>query len=146
VRFYQLPDDRDASKSVYRGMQIFSEWDGAVTPVGRPYFFPRPIIITQVTSNGTDVSSLLTPSYSGIVFVNSGDTANPLPPPYGTAYSYSYFHYRSNGATDLSTTTSVNSLLTLVQETAKVTSTGLPANYLTLQVNAVTGTVGTYRP
>lgn len=147
VRFYQLPDyNNNGGPSVYRAMQCFVESDNLVKPISRPYFFPPPAKIFQVVSNGTDVSSLLTTGTSGITVVNSGDSANPLPSPYGTSYTYSYFHFRSNGATDLSTVTSLNTLLTIALESASVKNTGLPANYVTLQLNALSGVVSVYRP
>ncbi|HEY0256298.1 MAG TPA: Verru_Chthon cassette protein D [Candidatus Methylacidiphilales bacterium] len=146
VRFYNLPDTTNPAVSAYRGMQCFVEGDNAVTPIGKPYFFPTPIVVVQATSNGTDISSLLTTGYSGIKTGNPPDTVNPLPPTFGTSYTYAYFHYRTNGQTDLSTTKSVNSLLTLAQGNAPKQGNALPANYVTLQLNSITGIVSMYRP
>jgi uncharacterized protein (TIGR02596 family) len=149
VRFYQVADYNSATP-VFRAMQCFLEGDSGTTAISKPYFFPAPIRVFQATSGGVDVSSLLTQSYSGITVVASGDptiTANPLPPPIGTSYQYSFFRFRPNGMTDLSTATSTTTLLTIGLETAPiVAATSLPKNYVTLQLNALSGVVTVYRP
>ena len=86
--------------------------------------------------------------YSGIQNVSAGDTGNPLPPPYGTS-AYTYFRFRSNGQIDQSTAGASwsDGTLTLALETApNIGSTGLPANYVTIQLNAITGIVRVFRP
>jgi len=153
VRFYQLTDYNGSSTLVYRAMQSFVEGETATTPITKPFFFPPNIVILNTQASSTDASSLLdwngTLKLSGVQNVSAGDSANPLPPPYGTS-AYTYFRFRSNGQVDQSTsgTTSwTNAWLTLALESApNVGSTGLPANYVTIQLNAITGAVRVFRP
>jgi len=151
VRFYQIADYSGSSTKVYRAMQSFIEGETATTPVTKPYFFPPNIVILTTLSGSVDASSLLdwnVSAYSGIQNVSAGDSANPLPPPYG-ASTYTYFRFRSNGQVDQSTGSNpwTNGWLTLTMEGApNVGTTGLPANYVTVQLNAITGVVRVFRP
>ncbi len=145
VRFYQIADFNSSTK-VYRAMQLFEVGATATTPLNKPYFFPAPVRVLQATSGTTNISSLLTTAYSGISVSTISDPNNPLPPPYGSSYTYEYFHFRANGMTDLSITTSITSLLTVGSENAQPKANNLPANYVTLSFNALSGSMETYRP
>ena len=71
-----------------------------------------------------------------------------LPGGAGTV-SYVSFLFRATGGTGLTPVTPPIGIwdLTLYQETASTnSSTGLPKNYATIQVDPVTGAVRTYRP
>jgi uncharacterized protein (TIGR02596 family) len=165
VRFYLMADYNGAASTsifhpatttVYRGIQCFQEGDPTttsipVTPITKPYFFPVPVIIASpdaISMSGADVSSMLNSSYSGITVVGASDPNNPLPPPYGSSYQYSYFRMRTNSRTDLSTASSANTTLTFVLETSasKASATSLPPNYVTIELNSVTGGIRYYRP
>jgi len=169
VRFYKLADYNSSTTvagsyhdntGVYRAMQCFQEGDVTtttaaatappVTPITRPYFFPAPVIIVSPGGTATpnaNVYSLLT--NTALTTSTTGDALNPLPI-YGTTYGYSYFHFRANDRTDLSTSTANTGQITLVLENAKAVTTGvgagLPKNFVTLQLNFTTGSVVYYRP
>lgn len=144
VRFYYLPDYNasvSGAPSVYRGMQSFLDSDGTAsvpvnaTAIVKPVFFPAPVVISTSTMP-SPVSPLLptTPSPS--------DTTHPLPN-YQENYKYAVFHFGPNGSTDLSS--GANSL-TLILESDKAATNGLPANFQTITIDPLSGTVRTFRP
>jgi type IV fimbrial biogenesis protein FimT len=153
ICFFQIADyNGSTTNPVYRAMQCFQEGDNStIIPVTKPYFFPATVKIFTGQANGTtDASSLLdSATYLGIYTVLNGDANHVLPPPYGKS-TYTYIRIRSNGQIDQSggtgTTTWTNGWLTLAMETAPLTATGLPANYVTVQINSVIGSIRVFRP
>lgn len=142
VRFYQIADSNGAP--VYRAMQAFQEsTDGTgltiATPISKAYFLPSGMWMAY-SSSLTTASTLFTTGVSG-ANTSAGDAANPLPPPYGVS-PYIYFRFRPNGQTDLT----ASSLVTVASENARVVTNGLPANFVTLQIDAVNGMVRVYQP
>ncbi len=147
VRFYLLPaynSSISGTPVVYRGMQSFIESDPiqggtsvsvTATPITKPIFFPTPVIISSVTTPAP-VSPLLpaTPA--------DADVTNPLPL-YNTNYKVATFHFKSDGSTDLTSTT--NSL-SLVLQYEKAGPNGLPANFQTTSINPLNGAVRSFRP
>jgi uncharacterized protein (TIGR02596 family) len=142
IRFYQIADYK--GNAVYRAVQAFlentdSSGNTIITPITKPYFLPTGIWMVYSASAKT-ASTLLATSTSG-AGTSMGDTTNPLPLPYG-ASPYIYFHFRPTGQTDLST----SSLLTIARETDPIIANNLPANFITLQIDAVNGNVQAYQP
>ena len=136
VRFYQLPDfggAATAAPAVYRAVQSFlDEDDGTATPLGRALFFPQPVVLS-----GSAASTLL-----GLA-ARAADSLHPLPL-YGGNYRYVSFRFRLDGSTDV--LTAASNCVTLVAETDKAGPSGLPANFVTVQIDPVIGTVRSYRP
>ncbi len=151
ICFFQIADYHTSATTVYRAMQCFEEGDNStIIPITKPYFFPATVKIITGQAGGTDASSLLdSTKYLGIYLVSSGDANHVLPPPYGTS-AYSYIRIRSNGQVDQSggtgSTAWINGYLTLAMETAPLASTGLPANFVVIQINSVTGATRFFRP
>jgi uncharacterized protein (TIGR02596 family) len=150
VRFYQIADySGSTTNPVYRAMQTFEEADTGTVAISKPYFFPSPIVILNKLLGSVDASGLLdyTNNY-GIQYVSAGDSNNPVPG-YGAA-PYVYFRFRSNGQVDQSNQTGnswSSATLTLASENAPLNSTtSLPNNYATIQLNAITGAVRVFRP
>ncbi len=142
VRFYQIADYK--GNAVYRAVQSFRETTdntGAttVTPITKAYFLPSGMWMVY-SGTVTTASTLFTTGTSGAQ-TSTGDSTNPLPPPYG-ASPYVYFRFRPNGQTDLSASSSV----TIAWETAPIVANSLPANFITLQIDAVNGSVQSYQP
>jgi len=142
VRLYQLPDYNQSPNgtiTVYRGIQCFSEGDPAangtvtLTALSKPIFFPAPVII----SSSSSVSPLLPTAAS------SPTSTDPSLPLYQNNYRYTSFHFKPDGSTDL---TSSNKALSLVLENDKPGTSGLPANYQTLQIDPVIGTIRRFLP
>ncbi len=144
VRFYKISDYKGTL--VYGAMQSFRQdtdvsGNAVSVALSKPYFFPNPIVIVSDAS----ASSLMVPATSGASFLQSGDagfdSSHPLPPPHGVR-PYTSFCFRPNGQTDLTGT----STITLASEVAPVVAHSLPANFITLQIDAVNGTVRVFRP
>ncbi len=143
VRIYKLPGSKGVD--VYRAIQCFRETTTGtggttVTPLTKVYILPVGLWIVY-TATITDPSTLFTVADSGAVLSATGDTANPLPPPYGAA-PYLSFRFRPNGHTDLAK----SSRFTIAWETASIAANNLPSNYITLQIDAVNGSVRSYQP
>jgi len=62
---------------------------------------------------------------------------------YNTNYKVATFHFKSDGSTDLTSTT--NSL-SLVLQNEKAGPNGLPANFQTTSINPLNGAVRSFRP
>ncbi len=150
VRFYQLPDYNQpstGSPSVYRAMQCLTEGDptasGSITltALSKPFLFPVPVVLSTTTSPN-NVSPLLSAAPT------PPSSTDPLLPNYGSNYKYSAFHFKPDGSTDLTNSsagTPQNSI-TLVLENDKAGASGLPANYETLQIDPVIGSVRRFLP
>jgi uncharacterized protein (TIGR02596 family) len=160
VRFYELPDYNaaaTATPTVFRGMQCFTETDtesfssGApsaptvtVTPITRPTFFPTPVIgLNNVTS-----SPLLS-----LTPVSTLAATDPSLPTYGNNYRYIAIRFQAGGGAQMVTGASANvsaisstNIITFIVENDATVANGLPANYLTLTIDPVTGTIQSYRP
>jgi uncharacterized protein (TIGR02596 family) len=149
VRFYLLPDYNSAPATAplatYRAMQCLIEGDptnnasGTVfvptTALTKAIFFPAPVIVMMSTTQ----SPLLSLSgQSGL----PNDSSNPLPT-YGANYNYTYFRFKADGTTDL--TSGINSV-TLMLENDKIIANGLPNNYETIQIDPMIGSVVSFRP
>ena len=146
VRFYYLPDYNQpvsATPAVYRAMQCFSQGapnasgTSVLTPLTKPCFFPAPIIVSMAISPNP-VSPLLSTSPA------TPATTDLSLPVYGSNYRYSSFQFKPNGSAGSLSSTS-NSMTLVIQNDA-LGSTGLPKNYVTLQVDPLVGTVRAFRP
>jgi uncharacterized protein (TIGR02596 family) len=142
VRVYQLPDYNQAansSPSVYRGMQTFVESSpGAsdtvtITPITRPSFFQSGTILLADNTKST----LLT------LAVATPTSTDPVLPNYQSNYKYIVFRFLPTGQTDL---TNAQNCLTLIMENAAITSSGLPANFQTIQIDSINGAIRSFRP
>jgi uncharacterized protein (TIGR02596 family) len=140
VRFYQLPDynqSSTATPAIYRAIQCFLESDPTatattVTPITKPFFFQAPIVILNDTTKSTLLG--LSPL--------AADPLNPLPV-YQSNYKYEVFRFTPSSEIDPLNT---QICLTLVVENASPLSSGLPANFQTIQINPQNGTIRSFRP
>lgn len=144
VRFYQLPDTVTSAPNNYRAFQIFlksGDTPPLYTAVTKIIYFPPAVILS---SDNTKTSFL---TLSGQPAPGSsppfGATAVSLPV-YGTNYKYLYFCFTPSGCTDLST--SQKWFATLILQSAPTTSNGLPANFITVQVDPILGRAAIFRP
>jgi len=147
VRFYELPDAGNSSSttpSVYRAYQSYalSSSGSSATAITKLLFMPDQICI----SNNTTVSSLLNPlSPPYFVAGTTAGTALGIFP--ASSYSYTSFHFKPDGSTDLNPSSAQTWCLSLVnQHDANQGTTGLPNNFITLQIDALTGRVRYFRP
>lgn len=151
VRLYKLPDYGVAVSgipSVYRALQSFLEDDssgtGLLTPLSKAAYFPAPILI----SSNTTLSTLLAQAASG----PSSDAKPVALGGYGTNYQFISLRFTPDGKLDTTSFGNTvlsgdNYCLTLEIEHGKTNAvTQLPANFVTLQMDPLTGAVRKYRP
>ncbi len=142
VRFYELPDYNQAptgTPAVYRGMQAFVESSPSetgtitITPVTRASFFQSGSIVFGNNSKSTLLNlTSVAPT-----------TTDPSLPIYQFNYKYILFRFLPTGQSDL---TNAQNCLTVVMESAPVTSSGLPANFWTIQIDPLNGAIRSFRP
>lgn len=142
VRLYKLPDHNQnaGAPSVYRAVQIFLiDQNGAAVPQTRPEFFPSPVIIAADPSE----SSLLADASVGDSphQEKAPASGDPNVGAYGTNYRYVAFQFMPSGLTDLS---AGKNYLTLVMKDGKPLSQG--ANFFTVQIDRINGSVRSFRP
>lgn len=150
VRLYQLPDAGAPSATtptVYRALQSFAvPTNGtADVPITKVIYLPDQICIV---SNVTYSSLLQTSATMSSPSYTTGTTAGtPLGPYAPSSYNYYAFCFKPDGSTDLDPSSAQAWFLSLINQRDPVQSaTGLPSNFVTIQINATTGRVSNYRP
>ena len=147
ARFFLMPNYNQPFTSgtlaVYRGMQCFLEGDPVVsttgsastptTAVSNALYFSSPVVILNNTSQSTLLGSPLL----------AADPAQPLGA-YRSNYKYIVFRFTPDGRTDLPDTLACVTLV--IQQDRINSSTGLPANFQTIQIDPVTGAVRNFHP
>ncbi|PTY02356.1 hypothetical protein DB346_09615 [Verrucomicrobia bacterium LW23] len=138
VRFYQVPSAGSTTR-VYRAMRSFVVGqDGVSKPVSTIHYLPDPIAISDADAMPAQNS----------IFPTGVDTREDLPQSASTPYRS--FSFLPGGGTDLRTRTSPNTkrqwYFTLRNPSSKIISNNLPANYVVIQVQEMTGGIRIYRP
>jgi uncharacterized protein (TIGR02596 family) len=143
VRFYRYADADQAESGLanghYRGVQLFEINDsGTAVPRGKLQKLPTGVIID---SNST-LSSILTQT-------NLGAT-NPIPT-VGTNYNCASFRFHTDGSTQLSFSppSPPGSWCLTLHTLRGASGDGMstpPVNYITLQIDPVSGSILTFRP
>ncbi len=141
-RIYQLPDPsaNAATPTLYRAFESFSLDDGGTqtNAIARAVFLPRSIYFVPSAT----VSSLLSvsnPPYASGVLSGSFLSYQP------SSYNYLAFHFNPDGSTDLNATSTWFISLAL-QRDPVLASTGLPANFITVLVDPLSGRPRIFRP
>lgn len=145
-RIYQLPragDPPTGTPSVYRAFQVFSlDADGTQTnALTRVITLPDNIYIVP----GAAVSSLLDTQQgtSPSLVSNPGKPLGPYP---AGSYKYIAFRFKPNGSTDLNAAPAKSWHLSLAITGDAASSLGVPENFFTIQLNALTGRTRLFRP
>jgi uncharacterized protein (TIGR02596 family) len=136
VRYYKLPAFREAATAapaVYRAMQSFLVQESGATPIGKPLFFPSPVLVSPNLSESAFLFSTNHPEQTPAA-------DSPLPG-YGANYRYRAFRYSPNGSASVLNS---ENFVTLVLERDK--NLGEGANFFTVQVAPMSGGVRSYRP
>ncbi|SDT89133.1 Verru_Chthon cassette protein D [Verrucomicrobium sp. GAS474] len=136
VRFYFLPGPDGEGGRHYRAFQLFRIEDTGAVPTTRILFFSKSIILTESPST----TSLL--SLPGQPL--DGATTGVKLPGVGVGYQYLSFRFRPSGDTNLDITQKW--FLTVVSENAPTVVEGLPADFLTIQLDPTSGKAVTLRP
>jgi uncharacterized protein (TIGR02596 family) len=148
IRLYELPDasaPSSTSPSVYRAFQSFSlDNSGAQTnALTKAIYLPNQI---YMVANSTASSLLVSqsPPYS-VLGTAVGAPLGPYPP---ASYNYLAFHFKPDGSTDLNPNSAQLWYVSLANQHDKIqdATSGLPANFITVQIDALTGRVRYFRP
>lgn len=143
VRLYKLPDyslGPSGEPTVFRGMQTFLvKEDGSRVPQSKAEFFRSPVVISSNTSYSSLLADAGTPGSAHPETV-PGNT-DPKLGSYAGNYRYVSFQFLPSGLTDLS---SGKNFVTLVIQNDKPLSEG--ANFFTVQVDCINGSVRSVRP
>ncbi len=144
VRFYRYGDPlvpgelaTDPSTGKFRAIQSFEYDDeGNAQAIGKMQILPFSVIL-----NSDKFSSLLAPSLT-----KQWNTTDPQPPlSMGLDYETRAFQFRPDGMTNLGKD-STSWYLTLYQATESETLEDLPANYVIIGVDPISGNAQSYRP
>ena len=134
VRFYHLPDwdaAEDANAEYWRAVQSFVRDGTSITPLARP------VLLSQRVAINTDAAA--SPIWSSMA-TGTGELAG---------FGQRPFHsltIRPNGMVENVQPDANLSFLTLHHENDPPTNGVLPANFVTVQINPVTGKVTVLRP
>lgn len=139
VRFYKLPDYNQpatAAPAVYRGMQMFLVDSESTNAAGKLVRFSNPVILAE----SPQASSMMEESQ----FPEQTAPADAALPEFGANYRYRSFRFKSDGGTDLPT--GGKWFFSLQLQNDAVVSNGLPANFVTVQIDPLMGRARTFRP
>ena len=146
IRFYQYGDPEVPGESAenpangkFRAMQLFEiKESGDAVPLEKIQRLPARTIM----DSGNTLSSLLAKSN-----MTSGSTLNFSLPKVGTNYKCISFRFQPDGSANLSPTTELWFLtLHLLNVGDQLSSSHLPADFVTLQIEPSNGQVRIYRP
>jgi uncharacterized protein (TIGR02596 family) len=165
VRFYRFSDPETPGEDVtqpkqgkWRAFQLFEQLEnGAILPVGPMHRLPRMVIM-----DGDKYSTLISEKFKGQPEDASTDKTAPELPvevgerKVGRQYEYVHFKFLPDGSTDLPPRakegtgigTDVNddswyvTLVNLTDENRSIST----VNYYILQIDAISGTIKSYRP
>jgi uncharacterized protein (TIGR02596 family) len=146
VRFYQFADPElpgeqagNPATGKYRALQLFEYLEnGAAVPLTKVEMISERIIF----DSGLPLSPLLGATRKK-TFAPPLDGPAILPRGVGITYNCAAFQFTPSGATRLAL---ANWFLTLHQASSGDALTSPPANYATVQIDPVSGTVKSYRP
>jgi uncharacterized protein (TIGR02596 family) len=132
VRFYRMPDDNGIM--AYRALQLFRVESSGNKAATKPIRFPQSVIL----ASATDKTSFLT------LTQQTPDASSPRLPRVGTNYQYVAFQFKPTGETNLDPDSKW--FLTLILDNDPIVASGLPANFLTIQIDPVSGKPSVFRP
>lgn len=124
-RFYQLPESGTPLASEYNAAQASFENDDRA--------------VFNMTRLGLRLKVLRSETASSLLQTGSGQTEGE-----DDRGKYLAFRFRADGSTDLAAVPGYT--VTIVRKDDPVSSSGLPSNFATIQLDPVNGRVRTYRP
>ena len=147
-RFYQLPDPNaaaSAAPSVYRAFQGFSlDYGGTQTnAITKVMYLPSQIYMSSNSTASTLLTTNNPPYY--VPGTTAGNALGIYPP---ASYNYLDFHFKPDGSTDLTPSFASPWYVSLANQHDMIqnATTGLPANFITVQIDASTGRARYFRP
>lgn len=157
VRFYQLGDEgipgekaSDPNTGRYRAFQSFEiQESGTPVAVSKMQRVPSSIIIDSGSADaGKTLSSIigLAQNASSVPTLKTGAALNVSIPRAGIAYNSVSFRFLPDGSTNLSSLANQQWFLTLHSLNDGDRLNGSPANFFTIQIDAINGHIRTFRP
>ena len=137
VRFYKLSDSLDSTHSSYNAMQLFVVGSTALQAITPVTSFASPAVICETPSASSFFGTTPSP-YS------SDTTLSWSLPRIGARYSYISFYFLPTGETDLDP--SKEWFLTLIAASDRLVANDLPANYLTVRIDPLSGKATIFQP
>ncbi len=139
VRFYKLPDILQASgdPSDYRGIQLFLVDGSGTNALTKVIYFDSPIVISPVVA-----TTSLWDGTNCLEVAPGADDAKL--PGVGASYRFRTFSFRADGSTDLPLDGSWFLTLCAKQDYIKSPG-GLPANFVTVQIDPQSGRTKTFQ-
>jgi len=142
VRFYQVGSTTYTANLPFQAFRCYLSTTNQ--PLDQIKFLPNPIVVVSMAdpaNSPTTFSPMLDATTYSTVLTTGQETL----PGGTTPTAYVSFKFRATGGTNLVPVTSTW-YLTLCAQNAPTNANGLPSNYVSLQVDPVTGTLRTYRP
>jgi uncharacterized protein (TIGR02596 family) len=153
----EVPGETDASgqstavNGNFRAVQILETLDAidpstndfVRVPIDKPQLFPQAIIMNkgQLSNMLTQAGQSSGPGYG------TPTTKDPLMPRnVGKNYDFVWFRYMPDGSTNLPSAAGTVWYVTLHNLTDRVVGNTPPANFYTIQIDPVSGTMKQYRP
>lgn len=153
VRFYL--SERSPGNLACRSFQTWLvNEDGSLRPLGKVVKWPKGIVFgANADSSDCDVSSLVPRGSYGLPIRTASAGDPPSPDDGSSSYRYMTFRFAPEGGTTLvpprGSADNTNRKLwyfSLYNESEAKSANGLPANYLTVQIDPFTGQVSASRP
>jgi uncharacterized protein (TIGR02596 family) len=139
VRLIEMIDPaQPGSTAQMRAVQVFEIGEAGMVPLGKVRRLPQNVIV-----NG---NATLT-SLSALPLTDATAANAPEIPGIGRNYKFRSFRFRPDGSANLRTLmTGTNFFITIHDESTPLPTTGIPANYATIQIEPSTGAAVIYRP
>jgi uncharacterized protein (TIGR02596 family) len=155
IRFYQYADPEQPGETLnlptsgqYRGLQIFDILEnGSAIPLDKPQRFPSTVIMNQTSKLSTILMVTSAGSQGGTIAPRTPTTKDPdLPRGVGKNYRYVSLRFQPDGSTTLTATGSVPWFLTIHNLSDGPAIQTPPANFFTIQLDPISGSIKGYRP
>lgn len=147
----EMPGEKanDPATGFYRAIQLMEILDnGDAVPLDKPQWLPQSVIV-----NAGSLSTLVNdPAMQPPTRAAKGKSANGSggDPAMARGIDWNYdfveFRFRPDGSTTLNSNTGMAWAITLHNFNDKPAGANLPANFVTLQIDPVSGTVRLFRP
>ncbi len=147
----ETPGERanDPTTGFYRAIQLMEVLDnGAVVPLDKPQVLPVSVIVNPGTFSTLVSNPAMQPSTHARRDKAADGSGGDPQLARGVDWNYDFvsFRFRPDGTTTLDSNSGIVWCITLQNFTDPKTGATLPANFVTLQLDPVSGTVRLFRP
>ena len=157
VRFYQYADPEAPGETLtspttgqWRGIQLFEVLEsGVAVPLDKAQPLPISVVMNPGTTAAGTLSSLIKCAAPNTPKITAAAASDPeLPRGVARKYNYVAFRFLQDGSTNLSPAQAGGWFVTIHNLTPPVdpSATKPPANFFTLQIDPVSGSIKGFRP